>query len=123
MSTSGDPVQFVGVVHTSATYAQWRAEQVARTVLQIADHTTDTHGATELVFALFDLLGLSFIRDYKTPASCACTASASAAGRARPTRSACAGVPLKDRFAGPIRAPVPGESSTVCASSNCARQG
>jgi len=32
-----------------------------QTALQIAEHTTDTHGATELVFALFDLLGLSFI--------------------------------------------------------------
>lgn len=30
MSTSGDPVQFVGVVHTPATYATWRAEQLAR---------------------------------------------------------------------------------------------
>ena len=30
MSTSGNPVQFVGVVHTSATYAKWRAEQLAR---------------------------------------------------------------------------------------------
>jgi hypothetical protein len=30
MSTSGGPVQFVGVVHTSATYAVWRAEQLAR---------------------------------------------------------------------------------------------
>jgi TnpA family transposase len=33
----------------------------SQTVLEIAEHTTDTHGATELVFALFDLLGLSFI--------------------------------------------------------------
>ena len=32
-----------------------------QTTLQIAEHTADTHGATELVFALFDLLGLSFI--------------------------------------------------------------
>ena len=32
-----------------------------QTVLEIAEHTTDTHGVTELVFALFDLLGLSFI--------------------------------------------------------------
>ncbi|MCA1677465.1 MAG: Tn3 family transposase [Actinobacteria bacterium] len=32
-----------------------------QTALKIAEHTTDTHGATELVFALFDLLGLSFI--------------------------------------------------------------
>jgi hypothetical protein len=30
MSTSGDPVQFVGEVHTAATYAAWRAEQLAR---------------------------------------------------------------------------------------------
>lgn len=30
MSTSGDPLQFIGVVHTSATYATWRAEQLAR---------------------------------------------------------------------------------------------
>ena len=30
-------------------------------MLQITEHTTDTHCATELVFALFDLLGLSFI--------------------------------------------------------------
>lgn len=32
-----------------------------QTTLQIGEHTTDTHGATALVFALFDLLGLSFI--------------------------------------------------------------
>jgi TnpA family transposase len=32
-----------------------------QTALEIAEHTTDTHGATEIVFALFDLLGLSFI--------------------------------------------------------------
>ena len=30
MSTNGDPVQFVGVVHTQATYATWRSEQLAR---------------------------------------------------------------------------------------------
>ena len=30
MSTIGDPVQFVGAVHTPATYATWRAEQLAR---------------------------------------------------------------------------------------------
>jgi TnpA family transposase len=36
-------------------------EALLHTPLPIAEHTTDTHGATELVFALFDLLGLSFI--------------------------------------------------------------
>jgi TnpA family transposase len=36
-------------------------EAILHTSLPIAEHTTDTHGATELVFALFDLLGLSFI--------------------------------------------------------------
>jgi TnpA family transposase len=30
-------------------------------LLPILEHTTDTHGATEIVFALFDLLGLRFI--------------------------------------------------------------
>jgi TnpA family transposase len=30
-------------------------------MLPITEHTTDTHGATEIVFALFDLLGLRFI--------------------------------------------------------------
>lgn len=32
-----------------------------QSVLPLAEHTTDTHGATETVFALFDLLGLSFL--------------------------------------------------------------
>ena len=36
-------------------------EEILHTKLPIAEHTTDTHGATELVFALFDLLGLRFI--------------------------------------------------------------
>jgi hypothetical protein len=36
-------------------------DAILHTQLPIAEHTTDTHGATELVFALFDLLGLRFI--------------------------------------------------------------
>ncbi|MBD2068778.1 Tn3 family transposase [Leptolyngbya sp. FACHB-671] len=39
------------------------------TELTILEHTTDTPGYTELIFALFDLLGLSFsphIRDVGT---------------------------------------------------------
>ena len=36
-------------------------EAILHTQLPIVEHTTDTHGATEMVFALFDLLGLRFI--------------------------------------------------------------
>ena len=37
-----------------------------QTVLPIAEHTTDTHGYTEMIFGAYDLLGLRFaprIRD------------------------------------------------------------
>jgi hypothetical protein len=30
MADTGDPVQFIGMVHTQASYAQWRSEQLAR---------------------------------------------------------------------------------------------
>lgn len=43
-----------------------------QTELEIAEHTTDTHGYTEIVFATFDLLGLRF-----APRSAIWTASAS----------------------------------------------
>jgi hypothetical protein len=36
-------------------------EAILHTQLPILEHTTDTHGSTEIVFALFDLLGLRFI--------------------------------------------------------------
>ena len=43
----------IGVAHR-----RWRG---GPSVLPVAEHTTDTHGATETVFALVDLLGLSFL--------------------------------------------------------------
>jgi TnpA family transposase len=49
------------VVSVAEREAIHTLEEILHTELPIAEHTTDTHGATELVFALFDLLGLSFI--------------------------------------------------------------
>ena len=49
------------VVSVAEREAIHTLEAILHTQLPIADHTTDTHGATELVFALFDLLGLRFI--------------------------------------------------------------
>jgi TnpA family transposase len=49
------------VVSVAEREAIHTLEAILHTQLPIAEHTTDTHGATELVFALFDLLGLSFI--------------------------------------------------------------
>ena len=49
------------VVSVAEREAIYTLEAILDTQLPIAEHTTDTHGATELVFALFDLLGLSFI--------------------------------------------------------------
>jgi TnpA family transposase len=49
------------VVSVAEREAIHTLEAILHTPLPIAEHTTDTHGATELVFALFDLLGLSFI--------------------------------------------------------------
>jgi len=49
------------VVSVSERQAIHTLEAILHTPLGIAEHTTDTHGATQLVFALFDLLGLSFI--------------------------------------------------------------
>jgi TnpA family transposase len=49
------------VVSVAEREAIHTLEEILHTKLPIAEHTTDTHGATELVFALFDLLGLRFI--------------------------------------------------------------
>ena len=49
------------VVSVAEREAIHTLEAILHTQLPIAEHTTDTPGATELVFALFDLLGLSFI--------------------------------------------------------------
>ena len=49
------------VVSVAEREAVHTLEAILHTQLPIAEHTTDTHGATELVFALFDLLGLRFI--------------------------------------------------------------
>ncbi len=49
------------VVSVAEREAIHTLEAILHTALPIVEHTTDTHGATELVFALFDLLGLSFI--------------------------------------------------------------
>ena len=49
------------VVSVAEREAIHTLEAILHTHLPIAEHTTDTHGATELVFALFDMLGLRFI--------------------------------------------------------------
>jgi len=49
------------VVSVAEREALHTLEAILHTHLPITEHTTDTHGATELVFALFDLLGLRFI--------------------------------------------------------------
>jgi TnpA family transposase len=49
------------VVSVAEREAIHTLEAILHTELPVAEHTTDTHGATELVFALFDLLGLRFI--------------------------------------------------------------
>ena len=49
------------VVSVAEREAIHTLEAILHTQLPIAEHTTDTHGATELVFALFDLLGLRFV--------------------------------------------------------------
>jgi TnpA family transposase len=49
------------VVSVAEREAIHTLEAILHTQLPIAEHTTDIHGATELVFALFDLLGLGFI--------------------------------------------------------------
>jgi TnpA family transposase len=49
------------VVSVAEREAIHTLEAILHTQLPIAEHTTDTHGATETVFALFDLLGLRFI--------------------------------------------------------------
>ncbi len=49
------------VVSVAEREAVHTLEQVLHTTLPVREHTTDTHGATEHVFALFDLLGLRFI--------------------------------------------------------------
>lgn len=49
------------VVSVAEREAIHTLEAILHTQLPIVEHTTDTHGATELVFALFDLLGLRFI--------------------------------------------------------------
>ena len=50
------------VVSVAEREAIHTLEASLHTQLPILEHTTDTHGATEIVFALFDLLGLRFIR-------------------------------------------------------------
>ena len=49
------------VVSVAEREAIHTLEAILHTQLPIAEHTTDTHGATKIVFALFDLLGLRFI--------------------------------------------------------------
>jgi TnpA family transposase len=49
------------VVSVAEREAIHTLEAILRTQLPIIEHTTDTHGATEIVFVLFDLLGLRFI--------------------------------------------------------------
>jgi hypothetical protein len=49
------------VVSVAEREAIHTLEGILHTQLPIVEHTTDTHGATEIVFALFDLLGLRFI--------------------------------------------------------------
>jgi len=49
------------VVSVAEREAIHTLEAILHTQLPITEHTTDTHGATEIVFALFDLLGLRFI--------------------------------------------------------------
>ncbi|MCA1680499.1 MAG: Tn3 family transposase, partial [Actinobacteria bacterium] len=49
------------VVSVAEREAIQTLEAILHTQLPILEHTTDTHGATEIVFALFDLLGLRFI--------------------------------------------------------------
>jgi TnpA family transposase len=49
------------VVSVAEREAIHTLEAILHTQLPILEHTTDTHGATEIVFALFDLLGLRFI--------------------------------------------------------------
>ncbi|RZK47217.1 MAG: hypothetical protein EOO59_18125, partial [Hymenobacter sp.] len=75
--------------HTADQYAQFGSRAIASTVrdatyvldevlgneteLPLLEHTTDTHGYTDLVFALFDLLGLRFsprLRDLKDQRLC-----------------------------------------------------
>jgi len=57
------------VVSVAEREAIHTLEAILQTQLPIAEHTTDTHGATELVFALFDLLGLRFIPRLRDAAS------------------------------------------------------
>jgi TnpA family transposase len=75
--------------HTADQYSQFGSRAIASTVrdatyvldevlgneteLPLLEHTTDTHGYTDLVFALFDLLGLRFsprLRDLKDQRLC-----------------------------------------------------
>jgi TnpA family transposase len=49
------------VVSVAEREAIHTLEAILHTQLPILEHTTDTNGATEIVFALFDLLGLRFI--------------------------------------------------------------
>ncbi len=57
------------VVSVAEREAIHTLEAILHTKLPIAEHTTDTHGATELVFALFDLLGLRFVPRLRDAAS------------------------------------------------------
>src|SRR5450755_4035145 len=49
------------VVSVAEREAIHTLEAILHTQLPILEHTTDTHATTEIVFALFDLLGLRFI--------------------------------------------------------------
>ncbi|QKG55071.1 Tn3 family transposase [Hymenobacter sp. BRD67] len=99
--------------HTADQYSQFGSQAIASTVrdatyvldevlgneteLPLLEHTTDTHGYTDLVFALFDLLGLRFsprLRDLKDQRLCKIQGATLVIPRlsSRPafTRSSCA---------------------------------
>jgi hypothetical protein len=64
------------VVSVAEREAIHTLEAILHTQLPIVEHTADTHGTTEIVFALFDLLGLGSSPASATSATCSCTASA-----------------------------------------------
>ena len=108
------------VVSVAEREAIHTLEAILHTQLPILEHTTDTHGATELVFALFDLLGLRFIprlRDagelllYRLGAPTGLPVDAALRARARPQRSGsssntttCCARPRRSSAAGSRRA-------------------
>lgn len=83
------------ITHTSDQYAQYGSRSVPSTIrdatyvldeilgnetdLEIIEHTTDTGGYTDIIFALFDLLGLFFsprLRDLANQSLCRIKAAA-----------------------------------------------